>query len=283
MKGERAGGSFVEAGGVRVFYRSAGTGHPILLLHGYPTSSYDWRRLILPLSKFGRVLAPDLYGFGHSETPEIIDLSSFLQGFLSALSVERFTFAGYDAGGVLGLSYTVENPAMVKRLILMNTTCYPDWVDHSRTSRSYATVRRLMSRPVYAKTAARMLNRWAVRRILGSPSVEIGREELDEQVRFFKRGIRALLQMRPRPYTEKFFNIAAERLGKISAKVPSLRIPTLIVFGEDDPYFPPGTAEHLHRDISGSKLHVLPKTGHFLMEEQPMQVLGLMTSFLLEH
>ena len=60
-------GSFVQIGGRRVFYRKAGSGQPIILLHGFPASSYDWRRLLAPLSKLGMVIAPDIYGFGYSD------------------------------------------------------------------------------------------------------------------------------------------------------------------------------------------------------------------------
>jgi hypothetical protein len=57
-------GGFIKVEGKRVFYRSAGEGEPVVLLQGFPTSSYDWRKLLPPLSRFGRAVAPDLYGLG---------------------------------------------------------------------------------------------------------------------------------------------------------------------------------------------------------------------------
>ena len=276
-------GDFAEVEGVKVFYRSSGTGAPILLLHGFPTSSYDWRALMDPLSKFGRVLAPDLYGFGYSGFSEQVGLPQFLPEFLDAMSLDRVTLVGYDYGGSLCLSYAVENPSQVSRLIVMNTTAYPDWIDHARKSPSYALIRRMMKNPIYRRMALLLLNQRDIQRFLAPKSeAPIPREELAHQLLFIKRGMRTLTRMRPRPYTEAFFQ-ELELSGRRTAEgIRKLRLPTLIIFGEDDPYFPSGTAERLHRDLRGSRLHILERTGHMLMEERPERVAELITTFLKE-
>jgi pimeloyl-ACP methyl ester carboxylesterase len=278
----RHAGSFVDVRGAKVFFRSAGSGSPIVLLHGFPSSSYDWREFLAPLSKFGRVIAPDLYGFGYSEAASPNDLSKFVQEFAAALSIDRFTLGGYDRGGSLALEYAIENPGRVSRLIVMNATTYPDWVDHARKSSAYAPTRRMMSSSFVRSIALTFfLSRKGLQRILAPTSgVKIADDILDQQSIFYKRGIRNLAKMRPVPYTEPYFAETEELRRRLAEKVQDLRMPTLLVFGEDDPYFPVGTAEHLHGDIAGSTLHVLEHTGHVLTEERPKEVIDLIVAFL---
>src|SRR5713226_4370228 len=103
LEDPRQVGRYIEIKGNKVFYRQAGSGEPIILLHGYPTSSYDWRKLLAPMSNFGRVIAPDLYGFGYSELPRgegplAARLFSFLDDFVSSMKLERFRLVAYDWG-----------------------------------------------------------------------------------------------------------------------------------------------------------------------------------------
>jgi pimeloyl-ACP methyl ester carboxylesterase len=253
-------------------------------LHGFPTSSYDWREFLGPLSKFGRVVAPDLYGFGYSEAPKGMDtnrLFDLIPGLVSAMSFDRVTLAAYDAGGVGAMSYAVLNPTKVARLIIMNTTAYPDWVAHSRTSPDYAPIRRMMSNSLFRWIALRSMNRKLVHQILtGNSGVKLSDAVLEQQSFFIKRGFRTLASMKPSPYTEAFYKAFEESLAQLAKRISELRVPTLIVFGKDDPFFPHGTAEHLHQDIAGSELRVLDGTGHFLLEQRPQQVLELITTFL---
>jgi len=284
LEDPRQVGSFVDVRGVKVFFRSAGSGSPIVLLHGFPSSSYDWREFLAPLSKFGRVIAPDLYGFGYSEASSQIDISKFIPEFAAAMSLDRFTLGGYDRGGSLALEYAIENPGRVSRLIVMSTTTYPDWVDHARKSPAYAPTRRMMSNSLVRSIALTFfLGRKRLQHILAPTSgVKIADDILDLQSVFYKRGIRNLARMRPVPYTEPYFAAIEEERHRLAEKVRDLRMPTLIVFGKDDPYFPLGTAEHLHRDIAGSTLHVLEHAGHVLTEERPKEVIDLIVAFLAE-
>lgn len=274
-------GSYLEVEGARVFYRSAGSGEPIVLLHGYPTSSYDWRGLMEPLSKLGRVIAPDLYGHGYSGMPKDGNLVGFLPGFLAAMSIEHSTLVGYDAGGFLGLTYAVANPSRVDKLVFMNAPAYPDWIEHARTSASYAPLRRMMTSPLYRSFALVMMNRRLLHRILASPSgADIPPEDLAQQLVFFRRGMRGLARMQPRPYTEPFFRAIEAPMASLAGGLNRLTMPTLLIFGREDPYIPAATAGRLHQDIQGSALQVLEETGHFLLEQRPQEVTRLISSFL---
>ena len=101
--------AYAEAAGLRVHYLEAGAGEPLLLLHGWPTSSHLWRNVIPRLAERRRVIAPDLPGFGRSEKPAGASYSfrfyeQVLDGLCAALDLKRPALAVHDLGGPLGLT-----------------------------------------------------------------------------------------------------------------------------------------------------------------------------------
>ena len=118
---------YVEVEGLRMAYVEHGTGHPILLLHGEPTWSYLYRRMIPPLAAIGRVIAPDLIGFGRSDKPVAANAYSYkshtrwLRAFIEALDLTQITMVCQDWGGSLGLRVLAQQPERFARLVAMNT------------------------------------------------------------------------------------------------------------------------------------------------------------------
>ncbi len=98
----------VEVAGLNIHYLSAGEGEPVVLLHGWPTSSFLWRNVMVPIAASNRAIAPDLPGFGRSDKP-LDAISSFrfhqkvLDGFLDALGIDTAGLAVHDLGGPIGL------------------------------------------------------------------------------------------------------------------------------------------------------------------------------------
>ena len=120
---------FVEVDGVRMHYVEAGQGDPILLLHGNPTSSYLWRNVIPLLQDQGRVIAPDLVGFGRSDRPDV-DYTlqthyGFVEGFIDALELQNVTLVLHDWGTVLGLTYALRHEDNVHAVALMEAIIPP--------------------------------------------------------------------------------------------------------------------------------------------------------------
>src|SRR3990167_11073136 len=97
---------FIEVNGSKMHYIEAGEGHPILFLHGIPTSSYLWRNIIPHLSTLGRCIAPDLIGFGKSDKPEInyslSDHIKYIEGFIEKLGLKQLTLIMHGWGSVIG-------------------------------------------------------------------------------------------------------------------------------------------------------------------------------------
>lgn len=118
---------YVEVGGLRVHYVDEGEGAPVLCLHGEPTWSYLYRKMIPPMAARHRVLAMDFVGFGRSD--KLTDSSAYsfglhadtLRGFLEALDLTGVTLVVQDWGGLIGLAVAAAAPDRFARLVIMNT------------------------------------------------------------------------------------------------------------------------------------------------------------------
>ena len=121
-------------------YEETGEGDPIVLLHGNPTSSFLWRKVIPGLSGEGRVLAPDLIGMGRSGKPDIgyrfADHARYLDAWFDALALERVSLVGHDWGGALGFHWARRHPDRVAAVALMETIVKPvGWDEWPETAR----------------------------------------------------------------------------------------------------------------------------------------------------
>ena len=110
-------------------YEEAGEGDPIVLLHGNPTSSFLWRKVIPGVAGEGRVLAPDLIGMGRSGKPDIgyrfVEHARYLDAWFDALALERVTLVGHDWGGALGFHWARRHPDRVAAVAFMETIVKP--------------------------------------------------------------------------------------------------------------------------------------------------------------
>ena len=120
----------VEQDGLRMHYVDEGDGDPVLLLHGEPTWSYLYRKVIPELTPTARVIAPDYFGFGLSDKPTDRDWYSYdahtasIARLLDQLDLHNVTIVMQDWGGPIGFRVAVENPDRVARLVVLNTGIY---------------------------------------------------------------------------------------------------------------------------------------------------------------
>ncbi|PZD74071.1 Haloalkane dehalogenase [Acaryochloris thomasi RCC1774] len=122
--------NFVElSNDLNIHYLDEGSGDPIVLLHGVPTSSYLWRDIIPELATRGRVIVPDLINFGLSDKTEdplsFVEHGQLFGEFVDTLDLEDITFVGHDWGGPIGLNYIVDNPDNVEALAFFESPIVP--------------------------------------------------------------------------------------------------------------------------------------------------------------
>lgn len=289
---------FVDTGCGRIHYLTAGQGAPVLLLHGWPTSSLLWREVMPRLAPLGRILAPDLPGFGETERRPSASYSldpqaKAVDAFLGALGIERLALVLHDLGGPIGLLWAVRNAGRVERLAVLNTLLYPDGA--SRLFFPDGSLARRLGRVLVARGASPALRAMLLavhtpylRRVmfsgpgvglsmrLGVAEGRLSRELLDAYRRPFAsaEGRRAL--------ERTLLDPRLEELEEIVRGLPGLRVPACIVYGAKDPLLP-GGAEELHRlsrDLGGAPVQRLDSCGHFLQEDRPEELAAALAAFL---
>lgn len=276
----------VDVNGIDVFYREAGSrGAPAVLLpHGYPCSSYEFRNYMPGLADRWHLLAPDFPGTGLSATPDNFDYSfdgyaSFLESFLDVMKVQRFALYLHDFGSQIGLRLAMRMPQRVAALIIQNGDIYEDVLGDK-----YADLLKLFKQPPEEARAALLQN---------VSKAEFEREFLND-VRPELRPLLApdLWELHWALMTERRREIAADLIlglkdnlgwfARYQAYLKEQQPPTLIVWGPQDGYMPEKSARAYLRDLPQAQLHLLDG-GHWLLETNLDEVLALSRQFLAAH
>ena len=162
-------------------------------------------------------------------------------------------------------------------MVLMNTTVYPDWVEHFRTSPDYSQVRRMAQSGFDRLTVRSLISKKQVKHLIApKPETAMSDDELKQYVFFVKRAIGDMSAL----YSEDSRRMVEETTLKVTSKLKELEVPTLLLWGHDDVFVPLEHGRHFNEDLKGSKLVVLEDTGHFIVEERPQQVADAILGFL---
>lgn len=264
----------VQVEGLTLGYRESGTGTPVLLLHGWPTSSYLWREVMAPIARANRVIAVDLPGFGASDKPLDVRYTfgffgRVLDAFLARLGVGELGLAVHDLGGPIGLHWMLERPGRVTRLALLNTLVYPEFSDAVKEF-----IRACAAPDAHERIA--------------SPSglEEVLRDGVADRASLAPEALAAFLEPFGTIDARRALaaaGIGAERRGfvTIAKKLPSLAIPVRIIYGERDRLLPDvaQTMARVKADVPHAEVTAFPDRGHFLQLEAPDQVGELLARF----
>lgn len=261
----------VDVDGLTVFYREAGSPDApvLLLLHGYPTSSHMFRRLIPALAGHYRVIAPDHIGFGRSSAPDVEEfgytfdaLAEVTRGFLDRLGVDRYAIYVQDYGAPIGWRLALASPEAVVGVVSQNGNAYeegfvadfwePIWAYGAR--RSPENEARL--RPALGREAVE----WQYTHGVPDPSL-IDPDSWEHDLALLARpGVdRAQLAL--------FGDYVSNRslYPAVHEWLRSSRVPVLAIWGRNDEIFAPAGAEAFRRDAADAEV-VLLDGGHFLLE-----------------
>jgi len=267
-----------------IFVREAGPldAPALLLLHGFPSSSRMYERLLSSLSDEFRLIAPDYLGFGHSSAPSPRELAYTFDGLadhvealVDALALRRYVLYMADYGGPVGLRVAMRRPESLRGMIVQNAVAHeeglgplwekrrPFWNDRARHE---ARLR--------ANLASLEANR--LRHIGTSPHPERYDPDLwVDETAFLQRPGQLEIQ------TELFYdyrhNVAAYPVWQRWMREHQPH--TLVLWGRHDPSFTVAGARAYQRDLPAARLHILD-AGHFALDEAPEEVARLSRTFL---
>lgn len=275
-------GTYLFVRGLRWFYRSAGSGEPVILLHGIPTSSFLWRNVIPHLGDPYWVIAPDLPGFGRSDKPaagagSVSELAIRLGEFLERLGIDRCALVGHDLGALVATALLERWPERVTHLVVTNTSFRCERWRGEGFSPLAALRLPLLGELALALARPWML-RLAMRPFLAEPE-RLERATLDGYWEPFERSFRrTLLRLLRQPLfttTElaRWRTTLRERCGAGT-------IPVLIAWGARDPQFRVDEARELAGAIEGARLLLFERASHFLPEDRPRALARVIALFL---
>lgn len=275
---------FVEADGVKVFYREAGPASApvLLLLHGFPTSSFQYRELIPRLADRYHVIAPDLPGFGFTDVPaarnytyNFESLAKALFAFTNALKLSRYSMYVFDYGAPTGFRLALIAPERVTAIISQNGNAYEEglgsaWAPIQRYWNEPSVEHRNMIRP--ALTLEGMKHEYGV----GIPDPSLIKPEgytLDAAILALPGHVDIQLDL----FLDYANNV--KLYPKFQEYFRTAKPPLLAIWGKYDPYFIPAGAEAFKRDIPEATIQFLP-TGHFALETHLQEVVTSVRDFL---
>jgi pimeloyl-ACP methyl ester carboxylesterase len=267
---------WTQVGGLRVRFCRAGSGSPLVLVHGLLGYSFNWRHVIPQLAKSHEVFVPDLPGSGFSDCSSALDcrLSSStdrLLEFLNVVGIKSCDLVGHSYGGAIAMLATAREPSRVRRLVLVSPA--NPW---SRIGRKRVALLHQRAIAACFPTAARWahpLQAYFVRRMYGDPR-RLTAEALASHLNPLKRvgvlehGVAIV---------KTWWDDMAELQAALS-KIPA--IPILLVWGSLDKTVDPASAALLGRHLPPCRIEVVDGAGHLPFEECPEEFCRIVLPFL---
>jgi pimeloyl-ACP methyl ester carboxylesterase len=261
-------GEFVDVGGMRLYYYAAGTrgaGDPVILLHGFPTSSRLWHAVARDFTPGHRLVIVDLPGYGRSDPPTPARTScgahaAAILALLDNLGIQRAVMVGHGIGGGVAQAFAIQWPDRLSALALVSSSGFgvaPRGM--ARLARALGPLARLLPPTLLAG-----LVQDGVRRGFEDP--ERSHLTLETCLHHFTT-----------PLGRDALAAHLSALGQCdttawSKRLDEIHVPAAVIWGEDDPFYPIGLGERLRAAIPGATLEILRGAAHFVPEDQPEQL-----------
>ncbi len=285
---------YAEVNGVRLHYMTAGEGRLILFLHGFPEFWYAWKKQLAYFSRDHRAVAPDMRGYNLSSKPaevaqyELKLLVEDVRALAERLGHKRFVLAGHDWGGVVAWAFAAAHPEYLDKLVIINAP-HPAVFD-----------RELRQNPAQQQASQYML-------IFRTPAAEqilAAGNFANMEATVLKPGLQqgyfgpedreAYLQAWSQPgaitgglnyYRAAHAGPASgpeQRSEELAAQVKALRIevPTLVIWGEKDPYLLTGNLNGLEQYVPDLTVRRVPDGSHWVIHEQPELINSYIREFI---
>jgi len=262
-----------DMGGYKLHYIDIGQGDPVILVHGFASSSYCWHENVPALVDAGfRVILVDQPGLGRSGIPpkpyafSVENQAGEILKLADRLELKRFSLIGSSMGGGIVLYMSLHHPDRVAKTVVVSPACYALGKHHG-----------LLGVPGVVQLASMLAGRWAIRGSLRTTFFDPTRVDetiVDEYARPFNKPgyVRVLASLGKDFFSEEF-----ERMTQNYAE---LKPELLILWGDHDKWVRIAFGERLHAAVPGSRYEVLENAGHLPHQEQADAVNSMVVQFL---
>ena len=274
----------VEADGLRLFYRAAGDHRApvVLLLHGFPTSSFMFRELIPRLAPNYRVIAPDLPGFGFTQVPaernykySFDQLALTVEAFTKGLKLNRYAIYVFDYGAPTGFRLAMAHPERVTAIVTQNGNAYEEGLgDAWGPIRKYWAAPTAENRDILRQSILTAGGtRWQYTHGVANPE-RVPPEAYTLDTALLERPGNKEIQL------DLFLDYGSnvKLYPKFQEYFRKSKPPLLAIWGKNDPFFIPTGAEAFRKDIPDAKIQFLD-TGHFALETHVVEISSAMKDF----
>jgi pimeloyl-ACP methyl ester carboxylesterase len=259
----------VDLHGHRVIYRIAGSGPPVVLIHGMINSSRHWAQVALALADRYTVVAPDLLGHGDSATPRgdysLGAHAASIRDLLSAIGIDRATIVGHSLGGGVAMQFFWQFPQRTERLVLVSS---------GGLGHEVSPLLRSMALPGIGFAIAAAAHPSVVRAIAATGG----------QGRVIARALRPLSEPGARraflQTLRSVIDVRGQRVSAVDRLYLLDATPTLVVWGERDNTIPLEHGRAAHQAIPGSHFATLPKAAHFPHLDDPAGLAAVLREFM---
>lgn len=280
--GEAMNGSYARLGPtedpIQLYYEDVGVGRPVLLIHGFGTSTHTWRHIMPELVRDHRVIAVDLKGFGQSDKPfderySVSDQAELVAQLIEDLDLRDLTVIGHSYGGGIALLLALEvNQQLdnrISKLVLLDTIAYPQ---------NIPVFFQMLSTPFVSHLGVRMVPPNAQVRVALRIAYHDNSKIDDSEVEVYAAPLKTAAGKHAIIHSAR--QIVPEDIEQISERYKSITLPTLILWCDHDRIVPLDVGLKLRRTLPNSTLRIVDDCGHMPQEEQPEQTLNLLKGFL---
>ena len=266
-----AGGLTVEqktviAGNIKTFYLSAGTGEPLILLHGAGGGAVLWGPIIDLLSRHFHVIAPDVVGYGETDKPDApYDkkfFSTWFCKFCDSLNIEKINLLGNSQGGAIAMQFILDNPDRVKKLILVGSAGLGGW------GLSPGAMFNMAAANIFpTKRTVQKIVKYLVHNTDNFPG--------DDGIAYLLEVIRSSGGKLP------FVNGKGRAVAPFSSdKLRQITNPALIIWGAKDRILPVSHGKKGHKKMPGAQLRIIPDAGHTPFIDLPEEFKDIVLHFI---
>ncbi|MCK5347123.1 MAG: alpha/beta hydrolase, partial [Candidatus Heimdallarchaeota archaeon] len=269
---------YIDIDGVSIAYTdSAGSGRTILLVHGFASFSFTWQKMLEFFPENARIVTIDLKGYGYSEklcddylSP--FDQSQILDKFIQELDLNDFSIVAHSMGGAISLLglFNPEIEARVRKLVLIDTAGLfqkiPDFIDDLAVMSSHHN-------PLLRLTDENLIARMVLEQTYFDK-----RKITEELIKEYADVLR--MKNAKECLIESAKQIAIANIRSFHKKMAALKLPTLLIWGEEDNIIDLEDAFLFFHDLRNAKLKIIPECGHNPQEEQPQKTAEIIGKFL---